>query len=127
MIADKCPTNTIKSGQTTCSDTTFIRQAMTDSELRQLVESNARAIKALSEEIGAVNHKVEVLREEAVADSRRIDAKIDRLADIVQGNYQRIVRAETGAVNNESAWLDAMTKIDQLEQRLKTLEGKQDN
>ena len=100
---------------------------MTDSELRQLVESNARAIKALSAEIGAVNHKVETLREEAVADSRRIDAKIDRLADILQGNYQRIVRAETGAVNNESAWLDAMTKIDQLEQRLETLEGKQDS
>ena len=92
---------------------------MTDSELRQLIESNARAIKALGESIGALSQTLET-------SSRRLDSKIDRLADILQGNYQRIVRAETGAVNNESAWLDAMTKIDQLEQRLETLEGKQD-
>ena len=103
---------------------------MTNDELKQLVESNARAIQGNSETIKALGQTVRTLGETFEAEmaalatsGRRLDAKLDRLADIVQGNYRRIVSAETGAMNNESAWLDAMAKIDQLEQRLAALEG----
>ncbi|PSN18443.1 hypothetical protein C7271_12470 [filamentous cyanobacterium CCP5] len=59
---------------------------MTDDELRQLIESNARAIEANSEQARRTDAKLEEMAEQ----SRRTDAKIDRLADIVTGNRQDI-------------------------------------
>jgi chromosome segregation ATPase len=84
---------------------------MTDEELRQLIESNARAVQANSESIRQLSEqsrrtdaRLEALVEqsqrtdarlEALAEqSQRTDIKLDRLSDIVMGNRQDIDAAE---------------------------------
>ena len=91
---------------------------MTDDELRQLIESNARAIQGNSESIG----RLEARMEQTDANISRLTAKIDRLSDIVLGNYRSLVRVETGTINNEGAWLDTMQRINILERRILALE-----
>ena len=91
---------------------------MTDNELRQLIESNARAIKALGE-------KIEAMSIEAENRSRRLDAKLNHMADIMDGNFQRIVRAETGVVNNEGSALTTLSRLNKLEERIEALENNQ--
>ena len=98
---------------------------MTDDELRQLIESNARAIQGNSESIGRLEASIgrlEVRMEQTDASISSLTAKIDRLSDIVLGNYRSIVRVETGTTNNEGAWLDTMQRINTLERRISALE-----
>ncbi|MEL6383943.1 MAG: hypothetical protein AAFQ89_16125 [Cyanobacteria bacterium J06626_18] len=100
---------------------------MTDEELRQLVESNARAIQGNSESISRLEaniNRLEAQMRETDARMSRTDAKIERLSDIVLGNYRNIVRVETGTTNNESAWLDALERINALERRIIAIESK---
>lgn len=94
---------------------------MTDEELRQLIESNARAIQGNIESIQQLTQQ-----------SQRIDArmenlstKLDRLSDIVLGNYRNIVRVETGTTHNEGKIIDAIERINALERRLEALENPQ--
>jgi septal ring factor EnvC (AmiA/AmiB activator) len=98
---------------------------MTDEELRQLIESNARAIQGNSESISRLESnidrleaKIEALTEQSI----RTDAKLDRLSDIVLGNYRNIVRVETGTLSNESSLLDVLERINGLEQRIRAME-----
>ena len=91
---------------------------MTDEELRQLIESNARAIQGNSESIG----RLEARMEQTDANISNLTAKIDRLSDIVLGNYRSLVRVETGTINNEGAWLDTIQRINTLERRISALE-----
>ncbi len=62
---------------------------MTDDELRQLIESNARAVQANSESIGRLERTVEANAEQ----SRQTDARLDQLARLVIANRQGIDEA----------------------------------
>lgn len=106
---------------------------MTDEELRQLIESNARAIQGNSESISRLEAKFEALVEQSqrtdakvealVKQSQRTDIKLDKLSDIVLGNYRNIVRVETATTNNEGAWLDVLERLNALERRLEAIES----
>lgn len=98
---------------------------MTDEELKQLIASNARAIQGNSESITRLEANIDRLEakiEELAEQSIRTDAKLDRLSDIVLGNYRNIVRVETGTLGNESALLDVLERINTLEQRIRNME-----
>lgn len=70
---------------------------MTDEELRQLIESNARAIQANTEQARLTDTRIEALAQQAQHTEANLDnlsTKLDRLSDIVTGNRQDIDTAE---------------------------------
>jgi hypothetical protein len=87
-------------------------------------KSNARAIQGNSESITRLKAKMEALVEQSQrteATVENLSIKLDRLSDIVLGNYRSIVRVETGN-NNEGAWLDAMQRLNVLERKILEIE-----
>lgn len=97
---------------------------MNEAELRQLIESNARSIQSNAAYIQRNSEAFERLTQAVDALTQDIalsTIKIDRLADIVQGNFARIGQAEPGTVNNEAAWLNAEERLRIIEQRLEEL------
>jgi len=76
-----------------------------------------------SESIGCLEAKVETLLEQ----SQRTDIKLDRLSDVILGNYRNIVRVETATNHNEGAWLDVLERINALERRIEAMENSRSN
>ncbi|MEO0828151.1 MAG: hypothetical protein AAFY67_21335 [Cyanobacteria bacterium J06642_9] len=110
---------------------------MTDEELKQLIESNAKAIAAAAEERREMRESIAELRQstselrQSTSELRQstgdLRATIADLRDISVGHERRISRVEGKEID---AWGDRLTlaeKLQVLEARVKRLEARDDN
>lgn len=88
-------------------------------ELLQIVESNARAIQALTEQQAVQSRQIEA----QVIESGNLRASVEALRDIVSGQQQRISQLIGYSITGESDRLNLEQRIRVLEQWKRQQEG----